>query len=141
MALLDEIWHKYGPGLAGAIFGAGWWFWVDAVAISKTKVEFVHYLPGIFATIAALMFNCVRREDLQEYDPYDDGAGCRSRVWLFLSYVLSFVSLAGSVGLLINDYANPAITSTWPGVAGVCQCTFILGSGLLYWMSRSSSDS
>lgn len=27
---------------------------------------------GIFASLAALMFNCVRREDI-DYSPYDDG--------------------------------------------------------------------
>lgn len=32
---------------------------------------------GIFASLAALMFNGVRREELQEYSPFDDGEGCR----------------------------------------------------------------
>lgn len=41
-----EIWAIFGPGVAGAVFGAGWWFWVDAVVCSAVKVSFVHYLPG-----------------------------------------------------------------------------------------------
>lgn len=69
---VGELWTIFGPGLAGAVFGAGWWFWVDAVVCSAVAVSFLHYLPGIFASLAALMFNCVRREDI-DYSPYDDG--------------------------------------------------------------------
>lgn len=105
---LGELWAIFGPGVAGAVFGAGWWFWVDAVICSSVNVSFVHYLPGtscftffssinlsasflisyyqclygsslllfiylgIFASIAALMFNCVRKEDI-DYSPYDEG--------------------------------------------------------------------
>ncbi|GKD66121.1 transmembrane protein 50, partial [Tanacetum coccineum] len=61
---LAELWAIFGPGVAGAVFGSGWWFWVDAVVCSSVKVSFLHYLPGIFASLAALMFNCVRREDI-----------------------------------------------------------------------------
>ncbi|CAI9102833.1 OLC1v1001182C1 [Oldenlandia corymbosa var. corymbosa] len=51
------------PGVSGA-FSAWRWFWVDAVVCSSVKVSFLHYLPGIFASLAALMFNCVRKEDI-----------------------------------------------------------------------------
>ncbi|KAH7388395.1 hypothetical protein KP509_16G073900 [Ceratopteris richardii] len=133
----QELWSIFGPGLAGACFGAGWWFWVDAVACSSSTVGFVHYLPGIFASFAALMFNCVKRDDIQDYSPYDDGEGCRSRTWLFLAYVISFVSLAGSVGLLIQDALVDAAASSWTGVAGILQCVFVLASGIIYWTSRT----
>ncbi|CAN1143661.1 hypothetical protein LINPERPRIM_LOCUS26628 [Linum perenne] len=69
---LLEMWAIFGPGVSGAVFGAGWWFWVDAVVCSSVQVSFVHYLPGIFASFAALMFNCVRKEDI-DYSPYDEG--------------------------------------------------------------------
>ena len=51
----------YGPGISGALFGGGWWFWVDACAASHTQVPFVQYLPGIVATIALIMINAIRR--------------------------------------------------------------------------------
>lgn len=44
----SELWAIFGPGIAGAVFGAGWWFWVDAVVCSSVKVSFLHYLPGKF---------------------------------------------------------------------------------------------
>ncbi|KAH9572455.1 hypothetical protein CY35_02G151400 [Sphagnum magellanicum] len=137
---LPEIWRNLGPGLAGAVFGAGWWFWFDAVVCSEITVPFLHYLPGIFASLASLMFNCVRRDELQDYSPFDDGEGCRSRTWLFLSYVIAFVSLAGSAGMLVQDALLPDTPSSWTGVAGVLQCTCVLASGLMYWTSRTATD-
>jgi hypothetical protein len=82
--------------------------------------------PGIFASLAALMFNCVRQDELQDYSPFDDGEACRSRTWLFLSYVVAFVSLAGSAGMLVQDALLPDTPSSWTGIAGVLQCTFVL---------------
>ncbi|KAI7745876.1 hypothetical protein M8C21_007297 [Ambrosia artemisiifolia] len=149
---LSELWAIFGPGVAGAVFGAGWWFWVDAVVCSSVQVSFLHYLPGIFASLAALMFNCVRREDI-DYSPYEEGEWrnfYRGRMavmgiwdlqmlklWLFLAYVVSFVSLAASVGLLIQDSLVPEGPSAWTGTAGVLQCVLVLISGLVYWTSHS----
>ncbi|KAH9313998.1 hypothetical protein KI387_022625, partial [Taxus chinensis] len=50
----------------------------------------------------------------------------RSKTWLFLAYVISFVSLAGSVGLLVQDCLSKSGPSSWTGVAGVLQCVFVL---------------
>ena len=44
----------------------------------------------------------LRREELQEYDAFDEGVFCRSRTWLFLSYVVSFGAVAGSVWVLMQ---------------------------------------
>ncbi|KAK8507705.1 hypothetical protein V6N13_025360 [Hibiscus sabdariffa] len=131
---LGELWAIFGPGIAGAVFGAGWWFWVDAVVCDAVTVSFVHYLPGIFASIAALMFNCVRKDDI-DYSPYDDSEW-RLKLWLFVAYVVSFVSLAASVGLLIQDSVVNSGPSVWTGIAGVLQCVFVLISGLIYWTSH-----
>ena len=30
----------YGPIVSGALFGAGWWFWVDAVTCSSVQIPF-----------------------------------------------------------------------------------------------------
>jgi hypothetical protein len=31
---------SYGPIASGALFGAGWWFWVDAVVCTSHKIPF-----------------------------------------------------------------------------------------------------
>ncbi|KAJ8445143.1 hypothetical protein Cgig2_029515 [Carnegiea gigantea] len=120
---VSELWVIFGPGIAGAVFGAGWWFWVDAVVCSAITISFVHYLPGIFASLAALMFNGVRKDDI-DYSPYD--GEWRLKLWLFIAYVISFVSLAASIGLLIQDALVASGPSTWTGIAGVLQCVFVL---------------
>jgi hypothetical protein len=43
-----------------------------------------------------------------------------------VSYVVSFVSLAGAVGLLVQDALTEKGPSSWTGVAGVLQCVFVL---------------
>ncbi|KAK8940910.1 hypothetical protein KSP39_PZI010000 [Platanthera zijinensis] len=150
------LWEIFGPGMAGAVFGAGWWFWVDAVVCSAVKVSFLHYLPGIFASLAALMFNSVRKEDISyDYSPYGESewrmelclvfASCffepiadnRLKLWLFVAYVVSFASLAAGVGLLVQDALTDKGPSVWTGVAGVLQCVCVLISGLIYWGCHS----
>ncbi|MBA0777275.1 hypothetical protein Gotri_005318 [Gossypium trilobum] len=63
------------------------------------------------------MFNCVKKDDI-DYSPYDDGEW-RLKLWLFVAYVVSFVSLAASVGLLIQDSLVKSGPSVWTGTAGV----------------------
>ena len=64
----------------------------------------------------------IRREELQEFDAFDEGVFCRSRSWLFLSYVVSFGAVTGAVWVLLRGYAlNEAATQTWPGIAGLFQ--------------------
>ncbi|KAG2643810.1 transmembrane protein 50 homolog isoform X2 [Panicum virgatum] len=131
MENLALLWGIIGPGVAGAVFGAGWWFWVDAVVCSAVSVSFLHYLPGIFASLAALMFNCVNKDEIgyDYYSPYGDDSEWRVKLWLFVAYVVSFVCLAGSVGLLVQDALTDKGPSVWTGVAGVLQCVLVLISG------------
>uniref|UniRef100_A0A7S3R718 Transmembrane protein 50A n=1 Tax=Dunaliella tertiolecta TaxID=3047 RepID=A0A7S3R718_DUNTE len=141
---LGSLARNHGTLLAGALFSAGWWFWADACMLSPHKVPFDQYIPGLMATLALLMINVIRKQDLDEGDPFDDAGVCRPRLWLFLSYLVSFGSVVGSVWVLVEHYEqNPDISSAadkWPGVAGILQCSFILGSGLLLFVSRGGSD-
>lgn len=134
----------WGPLVAGALFGAGWWFWADAVALADQKVPAAHYLPGIIATLALVMINFIRRDELTDVDPFDDASFCRARIWLFVSYVISFSSVVAAVWVMIQSYTlNPDLSSAdkWPGAAGIFQVTFILGSGLTFFVSRTPGGS
>jgi len=90
------------------------------------------------------MINTVRYDQLHEYDPFDDGGGvCRSRFWLFLSYLVSFAALTGSVWVLLQHYAfAPAGSgaSAWTGVAGVLEVALVLASALVFFLSRTPVD-
>lgn len=52
------------------------WLIFDIWVLSKVFVFFtfsvIWDIVGIFASLAALMFNCVRKEDI-DYSPYDEG--------------------------------------------------------------------
>ncbi|KAE8077392.1 hypothetical protein FH972_015959 [Carpinus fangiana] len=122
---LTELWAIFGPGVAGAVFGAGWWFWVDAVVCSSVKVSFVHYLPGIFASFAALMFNCVRKEDI-DYSPYEEGEWRSGNLSLSLIEALAFLRLCRVLCIAsgISGSIDTGFTcNNWPfGVDGNCRC-------------------
>jgi hypothetical protein len=51
---LIELWVIFRPGIAGVVFGTGWWFWVDAVVCSSVNVSFVHYLPSTLSLSLSL---------------------------------------------------------------------------------------
>ena len=90
---------------------------------------------------ACILTALLYREDLEEYDAFDEGVYCRSRSWLFLAYIVSFGSIMASVAVLLKSYAlNDAIDVVWPGVAGLFQVTLILAAGLLLFVSRTSAE-
>ena len=64
---------------------------------------------------------CACREELETYDAFDEGVFCRSRFWLFISYVVSFASVIAAVWVLLQGYALNDVPSVWPGAAGVFQ--------------------
>ena len=61
-----------------------------------------------------------------------------------MSYIVSFASIVAAVWVMIAHYSsNPELSSAekWPGAAGIFQVSFILGSGLLFFMSRTPGGS
>ena len=76
-ASLDDQAQHWGPIISGMLFGAAWWFWADAVTMTDRSVPFDHWLPGIIATLAVMMINIVRKEELTQVDQFDDAQFCR----------------------------------------------------------------
>lgn len=133
------------PLLAGALFGAGWWCWLDAIVYSSAVLHesspFSYHLPGWVATLALVLMNLMSRDDLAEaYDAYggDDGAAARARCWLFLSYLIAFAAVAGSVTVLIQ--CATAKVHVMVGVGALLQCGLILLGGLVLWAFRSEQS-
>jgi hypothetical protein len=54
-----EALGQQGPALAGALFGAGWWFFLDSIAYSRAvvgaDVSGTAWVPGCVATLAFLL--------------------------------------------------------------------------------------
>lgn len=82
----DYVYEKVQPNaifIAGIIFGIAWAVWADAIvysiAILHASFNAVYVLPGLVATVAVGLMNCVSREDL-EYAYNDDAAVMRSKL-------------------------------------------------------------
>ena len=113
------------------------------------------------------MVNAVRRGELVGYD--SDGFQGQKRLWLLLSYLVSFGALGWAVAGLVAFFAKPG-HDAWTGAvralsrcralgcaclpilratltprhalcqAGVAQCVLIVASGLTYWVTRGPHE-
>lgn len=129
---------------AGALFGAGWWCFVDAIVLSKAilgeKVPFVYWVPGFVATIALVLMNLVPRESLNSDGLSDDeDYNTKSRCWLFLSYLVAFGSVGGAGAVFVKAVTKQDHVGL--GVGVLLQAGFVLLSALLLWAFRTPSDS
>lgn len=137
----NEQLAQWGPVLAGALFGAGWWCWADALVYQKAVVgqdyAFKYNWPGIVATLAMLMINLLPRRDLFE-EGREEGEEFRARLWLFVSFLIAAGAVAGSVAVLVSASQQKDLVSV--GVGSVLQCGLILGSSILFWAFRSGGS-
>ena len=92
----------------------------------------------MLATLALLMVNAVRREDLRAggFDP--EGVLGQKRAWLLLSYLVSFGALGWAIAGLLTYFHAPG-RDAWTGVAGVAQCVLITAAALLFWTTRGGA--
>ncbi|KAL6780813.1 hypothetical protein ACKKBG_A08560 [Auxenochlorella protothecoides x Auxenochlorella symbiontica] len=132
--------QEWGPLVAGALFGIGWWCWADALVQVSTgesgAYPFRYNWPGIVATLALLLINALPRKDLAEAaESIEDGVELRARLWLLFSFLTAFAAVGGSVAVLIQCTQQSQFVSV--GVGSVLQCGFILASALLLWAYRS----
>ncbi len=51
--------RQYCPTLSGAVFGAAWWVFVDALVTTPDKVPILYHLPGWIATLSLVGFGYV----------------------------------------------------------------------------------
>ena len=126
---------------------------------NDVPVLFVHYLPGIFGSIALVMINVVSWQDLGglSWGWSEGGRQKMVRAWFFVSLVVAFGSVIASLWMAIEHWFNvnepnpgpePAPTSIstsydapgvhykWPGVALILQNVLIFVSALLYRFSK-----
>lgn len=134
----QELLQSWGPALAGALFGAGWWCWADALVYQKAVVgqdpPFKYNWPGIVATLAMVMINMLPRRDLAD-EGREEGEEFRARLWLFISFLIAAGAVAGSVAVLVSASQQADMVSV--GVGSVLQCGLILAGSILFWAFRS----
>ena len=96
---------------------------------------FLQYLPGLAATLALILINAVRLDEISAVDPWDDqGVYCRSRIWLLIAYLVCGGSIAGATIIML------AAGGGGIGLAVVIQVACILAGALLFFVSRSEGE-
>ncbi|RHZ52161.1 hypothetical protein Glove_464g8 [Diversispora epigaea] len=127
---------------AGGLFAIGWWFFIDAVALSATKkdlpqdspvIKFEDWLCGIFSTLGMIIVCSISKSGVFH--------STRERTFLFIGFALMAGGLAGSATILIIKYIVPeAETYIYFGVAVVVQNFFIMLSSVLLWIAQSTEN-
>lgn len=73
---VTQVIQPYGVLVAGALFGSGWWIWVDAIVYSAAAlgvtVNPVYHIPGIVASLAVIIMGSIRRDDAYGDTSYGD---------------------------------------------------------------------
>jgi Uncharacterised protein family (UPF0220) len=131
--------------LSGVVFAVAWWIFIDGVVFGETignaeKFEPYYVIPGIGATIALVMLNCVKLEDAMGSGGGDSGFGSDGstrttivRAWLFIWFTIMFVCIAGAIWTMAAHYSD-----NWTGVAILVQPIVISASaGLLLYTRKS----
>ncbi|XP_027008286.1 transmembrane protein 50B isoform X2 [Tachysurus fulvidraco] len=125
--------------VAGFLFFTGWWVIIDA-AVHYPKPEDLNHAfhtCGVFSTLAFFMINAVSNAHIRG-DSYEEGCfGHRgARVWLFIGFLIMFVSLIASVWILFGAYVAPGLP-VYPGLCVFFQNLLIFFSSLVYKFGRT----
>lgn len=139
--------RTFGCVLAGIVFSCAWWIFIDGVVFGMEKHKITplpwHYtLPGIFASIALVMLNWIRLEDVMflgvatensEPSRADRSLAKFLRAWAFLWLCVHVVCIISGIWIMVSQYSK-----IWTGVAILLQPIVIAGSSVLLLYSRST---
>eukprot|EP01117_Protostelium_nocturnum_P016125 TRINITY_DN6325_c0_g1_i1.p1 TRINITY_DN6325_c0_g1~~TRINITY_DN6325_c0_g1_i1.p1 ORF type:complete len:162 (+),score=45.35 TRINITY_DN6325_c0_g1_i1:145-630(+) len=139
------------PIFAGILFAVAWWVWIDShvyvtssfylsteTPISHT-ITFVHYIPGLVATLGLIMTNLVSLENVNPTSwMFDPEISSKIRFWLFASFIVSFAAVGGAMWILAAQFL-PAHNngSQYPGIALAVQTVLIFASSVIYLGSKT----
>ncbi|EFA84152.1 transmembrane protein [Heterostelium album PN500] len=140
--------------LAGAFFSIGWFIWIDGHVYENHRnretdgfgpsIQWVYYLPGIFATVALVMTNIVNIESLSGSSFLsDEGTSTKIRIWLFLSFAISFGCVAAAIWIMAAVFMPPHNKNSdaeYPGIALTVQNVMIFISSLTLMYSKSRRE-
>jgi len=102
-------------------------------------IKFTYYIPSLVATLGLIMTNVINLETLNPMSwVFDESIGAKVRVWLFLSFFISFGGLVASIWIMVSVFMPPNNKGEqWPGIALCLQNLLIMLSSLLLLWTRS----
>ncbi|GAM23304.1 hypothetical protein SAMD00019534_064790 [Acytostelium subglobosum LB1] len=142
------------PFIAGALFSVGWFLWIDGHVYENVRnnrdhdqfgpsIQWLFYLPGIFATVGLVMANIVNLESLSSFSFADEGSATKIRVWLFLSFAINFGCIAAAIWIMVANFMPPHNKNSdaqYPGIALTVQNVLIFISSLILVYSKSRQE-
>ena len=114
-------------GIIGAV---GWAIFIDANVNMLDKFEWVHIIPCLLATLAAVGIALTPINRVTEQ--------IAIRVWLFLCFTVLLSSIGGSIWSLAIEYVPPI--PVYPGLSILLQTVLQLTAGFLFFVGHRSAD-
>mmetsp|Transcript_148369 Transcript_148369/g.360166 ORF Transcript_148369/g.360166 Transcript_148369/m.360166 type:complete len:155 (-) Transcript_148369:144-608(-) len=115
--------------IAGVIFGIGWWVYIDGAAWGSAQNDPVadkaagyHWLPGLGVTIAFVMINGMRWQELSDENP---SVATRARCFLISALVIALACISVSLFIMVEVFINDDTLATWTGISVFIQCLLI----------------
>ncbi|KAI9318479.1 hypothetical protein BX666DRAFT_1855045 [Dichotomocladium elegans] len=139
--------RQFGVYLSGMLFAVAWWLFIDAVTFScklsdrTVYIGFEDWAPGIITTLGMITICLIDKEALR--GSYGDGPSPVARLFLFLGFTMLAGGFAGSVSVLVVKYEaeDLGLAQTYAGYGIVAQCTLIMISTAILWVSQSTEES
>eukprot|EP01089_Gocevia_fonbrunei_P015646 TRINITY_DN4629_c0_g1_i2.p1 TRINITY_DN4629_c0_g1~~TRINITY_DN4629_c0_g1_i2.p1 ORF type:complete len:145 (-),score=17.45 TRINITY_DN4629_c0_g1_i2:54-488(-) len=127
-------------------FITGWLLCVDGAVIGNKWAGYhappwFMFLPGIVSTFTLVMTNLVSVNDIHPFSMFfSEDISRKVRVWLLISFSLSFGAIIAIVWMMITEYQDYSGNAIYPGVAMILQNVCILISSLLFLMARQVNE-
>eukprot|EP01132_Coremiostelium_polycephalum_P009303 gene9303-11404_t len=124
--------RKAAACISGILFGAAWFIWIDGHVYENSRnnddpdfkgpgIQWVYYLPGVFATLALVMSNIVKLDSLYSSSFLSEETTSKKiKIWLFISFAINFGCIAGAIWIMAAVFMPPHNTNSaaqWPGIA------------------------
>ncbi|KAL1954777.1 hypothetical protein VTO42DRAFT_725 [Malbranchea cinnamomea] len=136
---------------SGALFSLGFFFLIDAAALSHSSkngsvvhVKFVDWIPGICSALGMLVINSIEKSRLSadSFSYSGSGVAWKARFVLFLGFALLAGGMAGSVTVLVLKYVMPGypMPTLYFGIANVIANALVMLSSAVLWVVQNMED-
>lgn len=111
---------------------------------SDVHITFVDWIPMICSTLGMCVINSIEKSRLNadSFSYSGNGVAWKARLVLFLGFALIAGGLAGSVTVLVLNYAlqDYTLQTMWMGIANVLGNALIMLSCVVLWVSQNMED-
>mmetsp|Transcript_14679 Transcript_14679/g.51109 ORF Transcript_14679/g.51109 Transcript_14679/m.51109 type:complete len:152 (-) Transcript_14679:125-580(-) len=119
--------------IAGVVFGLAWWIYIDGAASGSgnavaDKAAGYHWLPGLGCTIAFVMINGMKWEELSDDTP---AVATRARCFLISAMIIALGCIAASLFIMVEVFIRDDAATQWTGIAVFIQCLLIFVSAFI----------